>query len=158
MKKPGEDMIFKNLAESISHLACELREAREQRRNECDWTKSLSGLASKCDLVTLEQRIMSALSDYVGEVNKSFDEVDAALETSNSKLAGITDDVAYLKETIDKINTNPGPITPEDQALLDGAKARAAAAATKLTAFKTALEALDAATERPVPPPVEPPV
>lgn len=97
---------------------------------------------------------MSKISDYTTAVNAKFDEIDSGLETSNTKLTGITDDVAFLKETIEKLQSNPGPITPEDQALLDAAQARVNGAATKIAAFKTALEALDAATERPIEPPV----
>lgn len=149
--------MFKKLAEAISLLTCELHESREQRKTEFEWFKSHSNLATKCDLKELKEAIMSAISDYVAEVNTSFDEIDTALETSNTRLTGLTDDIAYLKETIDKINNSPGAITPEDQASLDGLKARAVAAGSKLAAFKTALEALDKATERPTPP-VEPPV
>lgn len=100
---------------------------------------------------------MSAVSDYAVEVNKSFDEVDAALEVASTKFAGITDDVAFLKETIDKLQNNPGPISTEDQTLLTAAQTRATGLATKVNGFKDALTKLDEATERPEPP-VEPPV
>lgn len=101
---------------------------------------------------------MSAEVDaYAAAVNKSYDEIDAALEVASTKFAGITDDVAFLKETIEKLQNNPGPISAEDQALLTAAQTRANGLATKVNGFKDALTALDEATERPEPP-VEPPV
>lgn len=92
-------------------------------------------------LAEMEKRIMSAISDYAGRVSTAFDKISTAVD-------GVVDDVAFLKEEIVKLQNSPGPITPEDQATLDGLEARA-------NTTVAALEALDAATARPpTPPPV----
>jgi hypothetical protein len=87
------------------------------------------------DLEKLENRIMSAISDYAAKVNAAFDKLGTAVD-------GVADDVTFLKEEIKKLQDNPGPISPEDQAILDGVQARADTLASKV-------EALDQATERP---------
>jgi hypothetical protein len=81
---------------------------------------------------------MSKVSDYVVAVNASYDSIDAHVD-------GITDDVKFLKETIDRLNATPGPISPEDQGLLDAAQERVNGIVAKVAA-------LDAATSRPAPP------
>lgn len=80
---------------------------------------------------------MSQISDFAAAQNAFQDRIDVAV-------AGITDDVAGLNETIAKLQASPGTITPEDQAMLNDLEARGAAVAAKL-------EALDALT-----PPVSP--
>ena len=80
---------------------------------------------------------MSAISDYAAKVNAFNDRVDAAI-------AGVTGDVEAQAALIKQLQDNPGPITPEDQAILDQLEARNAAQATKL-------EALDALTPPVVP-------
>lgn len=75
---------------------------------------------------------------YVDAVNASYDELGTGLD-------GITDDVAFLKETIDKLQNNPGPISAEDQALLDAAQAR-------VTSLVARVKAVDEGTTRPTPP------
>jgi enamine deaminase RidA (YjgF/YER057c/UK114 family) len=137
----------------VSLFMGELKASREQRQHEFEWHKSHRGLATKLDLERLEKTIMSAISEYAAAVNTSFDEIDSALESVTKSVTGVADDVTYLKETIDKLQNNPGPISDEDQALLNAAQSRAASAASKLTAAKTALVELDAATERPEVPP-----
>ena len=102
------------IAQSLKLLVRELHEAREQRKIEHDWFKSTIGLATKHDLEKLEKKIMSAISDYAAAVNTSFDEIDSAVEGVSKSITGIADDVTYLKEVIDKLQTTPGPITPED--------------------------------------------
>lgn len=125
MKKPNEDMIFRKLAEAISHLTCELRETREQRRNECDWIKSLSALASKCDLENVKDIIMASIAEYSAAVNASFDQISTSVD-------GVAADVTALKKKIDELQNSPGGITPADQALLDDIQAKAGALAAKV--------------------------
>lgn len=103
-------------------------------------------------ITELLNKLMSKISDYTDAVNKSFDAIDTSLTGLTNNLTGVSDDVAFLKETIDKLNTNPGPISPEDQALLDAAQGRAASLATKVAGLESGLNALDAATSRPPPP------
>lgn len=131
------------LTKAISDLARAVREATGQQ----------STNAILLRLAQMEERIMSKISDYATAVNQSYDGIEAALGVVQTSLGGVSDDVAYLKEVIDQLNNNPGPITPEDQALLDAGAARAAALATRVEGVKTALEQLDAATTRPEPPP-----
>lgn len=100
----------------------------------------------------MEKRIMSAISDYAAKVNASFDAIEAGVMAANTSLTGLVDDVAYLKEVIDKLQNNPGPISPEDQALLDSAQARTDALGTRVEAFRAAIGTLDAATDRPAVP------
>ncbi len=98
------------------------------------------------------RNIMSAIKDYADRVNAKFDDIEAATTALGNAIGGIADDVAFLKETIEKLQNSPGTITPEDQALLDAAEARAGTAATNLGALKTVADQLNAATERPATP------
>lgn len=138
----------------MCHLIQSFQDVRVELVRTTEGLRSLSLVLAQLDLGNMEKRIMSAISDWKEAVDKTFDEIDTKLDTASTKLTGLTDDVAFLKETIEKLQTNPGPITPEDQALLDAAQARVNALSAKAAAVSTALEALDAATERPVAPPV----
>lgn len=109
--------------------------------------------ATKQDLDTMEQRLMSAISDYVARVEAKFTEIEGGLTGLETAVTGVADDVAFLKETIEQLQNNPGPISPADQALLDAAEARLATLSTRTTAAKDALATVDAATNRPPPPP-----
>jgi hypothetical protein len=73
--------------------------------------------------------------------------VDTAFEKLGVAVDGVASDVDFLKAEIKKLQENPGPITPEDQAILDGIESRTNALSAKV-------EALDAATEQPPVPPV----
>lgn len=128
-----------NLASVIQTLAEKIHVLTVERRNEFEWFKAHLKFATKQDLEKMEGRIMSALSDYVGRVNTAFDKLGTAVD-------GIAADVAFLKAKIEELQNNPGPITPEDQALLDALEARANTLSDKAAA-------LDAATEQPPPPP-----
>lgn len=131
-----------DLSEAIQFLACEVRQSREQRAIELEWLKSHFGSITKVDLENAVNRIMSKISEH-------YDAVSAAWDAIGTKVDGVADDVAYLKETIDKLNSTGGPISPEDQILLDALQVRAGATLARVTA-------LDDATARPLPePPVE---
>ena len=125
------------MAEAVRLLACEIHDLRHNNNNN----------AILCRLAEMENKIMSAISDYSVEVNKSFDAIDTAMEGVNTSLSGVSDDVAFLKETILQLQT-----TPEDVALLTAAQTRATGLADRFTAFQSAIETLNAATERPAPP------
>lgn len=79
----------------------------------------------------------TAIETFVTAQNAFNDKIDAAI-------VGLEGDILSLNETIAKLQTTPGTITPEDQALLDALQARG-----KLISDK--LDALDALTP-PVPP------
>lgn len=105
-----------------------------------DWFKSHVGALTKQDLKETEHKIMSAISEYAGRVNTAFDKLATAVD-------GVAGDVAFLKEKILELQNNPGPISAEDQAILDQLEARTAGLADKTAA-------LDAATaDRPPEPP-----
>lgn len=102
---------------------------------------------------------MSAISDYTARVNAKFDSIGELAAALGTALGGIADDVLFLKEKIEEIQNNPGPISPADQALLDASEERLSTLVTNLGALNTAAEQLNAATERPAPPadpPAEP--
>lgn len=92
------------------------------------------------------------IKDYITAVDTAYNTIDEAVTALETNLVGVADDVAFLKETIAALENNPGPITPEDQALLTGALSRVNALATRLAPVRDALAALDAATARPEPP------
>lgn len=102
--------------------------------------KSSRGIATKYDLVMVRDEIMSAISVFAERQNAFNGRVDQAVE-------GLVADVAALKAQIAELQSTPGTVTPEDQALLDGIEVRTAAIAVKL-------EALDALTPPVVPQPV----
>ena len=71
---------------------------------------------------------MSAISDFAAKQSAFNDQMDAAI-------VGLTTEVQTLNATIAKLQSTPGTITPEDQALLDGIQARSKGIADKLTAL-----------------------
>jgi hypothetical protein len=95
------------------------------------------------------------IQSYAAKVNVAFDEIGASVDTLVGSLAGLTTDVTFLKDTIVKLQNNPGPISAEDQALLDAGVPRAEAAVAKLKAASDQAKALDETTGEPI---VEPPV
>jgi cell division protein FtsB len=94
---------------------------------------------SKADLNQLLNKIMSAIETFGTAVNASFDKLGTAVD-------GVAADVDFLKAEIKKLQDNPGPISPADQAILDGIQARADQLDQKV-------EALDAMTSQPPVPP-----
>lgn len=92
------------------------------------------------------------IKTYVDAVNESYDQIDEAVNSLEVALTGVTDDVTFLKETISRLENNPGPISAEDQALLTGAQTRVNALAARLAPITVAVKALDEATKRPEPP------
>lgn len=77
------------------------------------------------------------------------DTITTGVQTANTSLVGVTDDLAYLKE---QLVNNP---TPDQIAaavtLVDNLTAKVAPAAAALTALGTTLADLDAQTQRPAP-------
>ncbi len=92
---------------------------------------------TKRDLERLENKIMSAISDFAAKQNAFNDRMDTAI-------ADLQGDVKSLNDQIAALQASTGGITPEDQAALDALQARASTIADKL-------DALDALT-----PPVAP--
>lgn len=138
-----EQRAINTLAEAISGLACALNGVREQTRIEFEWHKSHHGFVTKHDLDRWGDKIMQEIEQFSTDVNQAFDKLGLAVE-------GVSGDVAWLKEELKKLPTTPGPLSPEDVALLNGIRTRANDLADKLSA-------LDSLTEQVPTPPVEPP-
>lgn len=101
------------------------------------------------DIIVLLKTIMSAISEYAAAVNSAFDNISTQTDGLVNSVAGIAADVAFLKDTIDKLQNSPGTISPEDQALLDASQARAATLAAKLGDLAASAKALDDSTTPP---------
>ena len=82
---------------------------------------------------------MSASSDYAARMKSHQDKQDAAV-------AALTTDVAELNNQIAALQTSPGQITPDDQALLNDIEAKGKSLAEQLDALNSL-----------VPPPAPPP-
>ncbi len=128
------------IARAIELLTAELRANREQRISELELARSHSCLATKSDLNHVLNTIMSAISDFAAAQSAFQDQIDTAV-------SGLTGDVKNLADQIAKLQSTPGTITAEDQALLDGIQTRTKGIADKLAA-------LDALTPPVVPPAV----
>lgn len=101
-------------------------------------------LSVLCFLVWQNYKILQNQSFMANEIkafaaaqNEFNDKIDTAI-------TGLEGDIKTLNETIAKLQSTPGTITPEDQALLDQLQARGKTIADKL-------DALDALTP-PTPP------
>lgn len=95
------------------------------------------------------------IQDYQVAVDVLFTEIGTAVDGIAASMVGIEGDVQRLKAKIIQLETNPGPISPEDQAILTSSVATVSALATKVAAANAALKALDDATapdEVPTPP------
>ncbi len=97
----------------------------------------------------IESKLMSAISDYTTAVNAKLDEIDTEVSVLTAGITGVSQDVAFLKDAIEKLQTNP-----QDQALLDASIARVNSLSDKLKPLSDSIAALDAATDStPTPPP-----
>lgn len=90
-------------------------------------------------LFTLGERTMSAITDFVAKQKIFNDRMDSAI-------TGVTEDVQFLNDKIQQIQTSTGTLSPEDQQSLNEMQARTEAAVARL-------EALNALTP-PTPPAV----
>jgi uncharacterized phage infection (PIP) family protein YhgE len=107
-------------------------------------------LATKQDVRELKLEIknaMATLAEQLTAVNTGLETIGAGVDEVLTVVTNVSGDVTSLKAIIEKLQTNPGPITPEDQALLDKAQALVGTTSTKLQGAVDALKALDAATE-----------
>jgi len=85
------------------------------------------------------ENLMSAISDFAAKVKAFTDRQDAAID-------GLVADVKTLNDKITELQNSSGGISAEDQKLLDEIQNHASAVADKL-------DALDAQTPPPAPPP-----
>lgn len=110
-----------DLSHSIESLTGHLCALVDQLKTEFEWNRSHHG------------QIMSVISEYAARVEAKFEIVSTSVDSLVASNTGIATDVAGLKEIILKLQTNPGPITPEDQALLDSLEAKVNSLVTKTT-------------------------
>jgi len=130
------------LADAIEHLS--------QVLDGFDKTKSIL-----CRIEEMECKIMSKISEYSDRVSAAFDAIGASVDSVVTSVSGIAGDITELKRIIAELQTNPGPISPEDQALLDSLEVKVSSLVARADAVKTSLADLDAQTENvPTPPPV----
>ena len=141
------DCDSKRLTEAILALVCELRASRKDGQIRDELKKGL--LALEKQIARLENKFMSAISDLTDKFNARFDQIGTSVDEIVASQTAIAADVTFLKETILKLQQNPGPISPEDQALLDALETRVNGLATKVAAASQALKDLDAQTEQP---------
>lgn len=139
------DCAANQLSDAIKDLAHELRATRE-----CGYDELKKGLlAIEKQVAHLERNIMSQISELTDRFNARFDEIGTSVDEIVASQVGIAADVAALKDIIAKLQNNPGPISPEDQLLLDAAEARLNGLATKTAAASAALKDLDDQTATP---------
>lgn len=114
-------------------------------------------LATKQDVLNLQNTIMATLAEQLTAVNTGLETIGTGVDEVLTVVQNVSGDVTNLKAIIEKLQTNPGPISPEDQALLDKAQNLVGTTSTKLQGAVDALKALDAATEpAPEDPPTDP--
>jgi hypothetical protein len=83
---------------------------------------------SLAKLLTLGEKTMTVIGDFAARQREFNDRMDAAI-------SGLTEDIATLNAKILELQTSPGTITPEDQALLDELQARGETISAKLEAL-----------------------
>lgn len=141
LKQHDERRRENDLVEAIQTLACELKQFREQVRVDSETISALNRVEQKLD------NIMQAITEFSNRVNAAFDAIGTSVDEIVMSQAGIAGDVAGLKAIIEKLQTTPGALTPEDQALLDALDAKVLQLQGKTTAVSEALKALDAQTD-----------
>jgi len=103
------------------------------KKDKCNFDPKLAALLQSISVSLIRlynqgERIMSAISEFAAKVNQHQAKIDEAV-------TGISGDIAALKQMIADLQNNPGPISPEDQALLDQIEARIGATAERVKAL-----------------------
>ncbi|HWN09750.1 MAG TPA: hypothetical protein VNO50_10865 [Pyrinomonadaceae bacterium] len=128
--------------------------------------KSLFDSATKDDLKESQHKIMDAIQLYSARVRAYQTATQAAIASltvdqaeASTAIEGIAEDIAELKAIIERIQSSPGTLSPEDQAALDDGEALIASSTANIEAVAAVmkagaerLKAIDAATPRPLPP------
>lgn len=105
-------------------------------------------------IIHKQEALMSVISDFGTAMNAYFDETGASIDELKGSVNGLAGDVAWMKARIDELQNNPGPISPEDQKILNDLQARAVAASANAKDAVAQVKALDEATPPVVPPEV----
>ena len=140
------------LYESLRALTNAICSSTEQRKQEFDWLRSTAGFVTKNDLKEMENKIMSAISDFLAKQTAFNTRQETAVAALATSLEGVTGDVQTLNDKITELQNSSGAVTPEDQAVIDTLQTQGEALSVKLEAFATALEALNALTPPKAPP------
>lgn len=93
------------LIANLSGIAHEINLLGMVRKQELEYFKSYSELATKTDLKLLGEQIMSALSDWSAVLLPKIQSIGLGVDRAQA--------------LIEKLQNTPGAITPEDQLLLD---------------------------------------
>ncbi len=128
-------------------------EIADTAKAQLEWFRSNSSSVTKSDLNEMENRLMSAISDFAAKQKAFNDRQAAAIDSLVTSTEGLTGDVKALNDKITELQNSPGAITPEDQALLDDLQTQGEATAAKVEGVATALSALDSQTPPVVPTP-----
>lgn len=134
--------------DAILLVARELHGILEQLTQKADNNAILERLAE------MEKKIMGQLTEYSEAVNAKFSEIGDSVDGFVSSLAGVSADVTFLKDALSKIDNTPGPLSPEDQALLTSSLNRLTGLADRVKKVAEAAKALDDSTEPSQLPPV----
>lgn len=113
---------------------------------------SCSGVATQHDLLGMECRIMSAISDHLAKQTAFNTRQAAAIDQVVTAVGGVTDDIKTLNDKITDLQNSSGGVTPEDQVIINDLETQGEALATKAENLATALKALDDQTPPVVPP------
>ena len=111
------EMDFKGLLRDILNVCFEIK----HKINKLLEPRSSDNLMTKHDLKNMEDKIMSAISDYAAKVQASLDSI-------NTSITSISTEITTLQNA-------QGAISPEDQTTLDNLATETAAAAEKLNAL-----------------------
>ena len=128
------------------------QESLAVHKTQLEWFRSQAGSVTTSDLDRLENKIMSAISDFAAK-QKAFNERQgAAIDSAVASVNGLTADVKALNDKITELQNSSGGVTPEDQALINELETQGEAVAAKAEAAAAALKALDEQTPPVVPP------
>ena len=116
------------LIKTIYLLICKINKYCIIREAEFQWKRSHRKLVTQQDLINMENRIMSAISEFAATMVSFSDQMDAAVTNLQGDVQNLVDQIAALQ-------ASQGAITPEDQALLDGIQARASSISSRLSAL-----------------------
>lgn len=117
-----------NLVKALHALTHVLSDAAKDNKTQFAWLVTHANLATKSDIDSLKNTIMSAISDFSAKLDAFFTRQDAAVTDLQADVQNLTDQIAALQ-------TTQGAITPEDQALLDTIQTRASTISDKLDAL-----------------------
>lgn len=134
------------LAEAIFYMTRELHEIHRAISTNIGNNAILNRIAE------METHIMSKVSEYTDRVGKAFDAISSTTDSIATSVTNVSGDISELKRIIAELQLNTGPISAEDQALLDALEAKVDTLVTKTQGVADAVAVLDAQTEPPAPP------